>query len=148
MIKVVYAVTLLLSASALFAQEKESGMPPSELPVKTAVSDVDQDNIEYSPKDIDVAPKYPDGEAVFVADIIKELKKAGAASSSTGKIYITFTVEKDGNLSKTQCIRVKDKALTEEIIKAVRKVCKTWSPGILKGKAVRTRMLLPIDLSY
>ncbi|WP_141384658.1 M56 family metallopeptidase, partial [Flavobacterium flevense] len=75
-----------------------------------------------------VTPKTPDGNTL------------------RGKVYLTFIVEKDGNLSNFKIIRDNfGYGAGEEAIRVL-KTSPKWTPGEINGEAVRTLYSLPIAI--
>lgn len=90
-------------------------------------------------------PTFPggyDGLAKFLSENIKypELAKANGI---TGKVFVQFTVEKDGSVSNIKLIRDIGGGCGQEVIRVVQLMPK-WNPGMQKGKPVRTSFTLPV----
>jgi len=64
----------------------------------------------------------------------------------TGKVYVSFVVEKTGKVSDVQVMRGVDKYLDKEAIRVVQSLPK-FSPGKQRGKAVKVRYNVPITFS-
>ena len=61
-----------------------------------------------------------------------------------GKVLVSFTINTDGTLDAVELVSGIGGGCDEEALR-IFKSSPRWSPGILKGKAVRTRMTLPIS---
>jgi protein TonB len=59
-----------------------------------------------------------------------------------GTVYISFVVEKDGNVSNIEVLKGVGDGLEEEAVRVVKKM--KWNPGKAKGHPVRVRFTLPI----
>ena len=70
----------------------------------------------------------------------KEAEKDGAS----GTVRVYFIVEKDGTLTDVKVPDSVHKALDAEAIRLVKAMPK-WTPAQLKGKAVRSKMVLPVQ---
>jgi len=70
----------------------------------------------------------------------KEAEKAGAS----GTVRVHFIVEKDGSLTDVKVPESVHKALDAEAIRLV-KAMPMWTPAQLKGKAVRSKKVLPVQ---
>jgi len=64
----------------------------------------------------------------------------------TGKVYVSFVVDKTGKVSDVQVMRGVDKYLDKEAIRVVQSLPK-FSPGKQRGKAVKVRYNVPITFS-
>ena len=70
----------------------------------------------------------------------KEAEKDGVS----GTVRVYFIVEKDGSLTDVKVPESVHKALDAEAIRLVKAMPK-WTPAQLKGKAVRSKMVLPVQ---
>lgn len=70
----------------------------------------------------------------------KEAEKDGAS----GTVRVHFIVEKDGTLTDVKVPDSVHKALDAEAIRLVKAMPK-WTPAKVKGKAVRSKMVLPVQ---
>jgi TonB family protein len=61
-----------------------------------------------------------------------------------GKVMVAFVVNKDGTVSDIEILQGIGGGCDEEAIRIVKESPK-WEPGIVRGKAVRTRMRLPLN---
>lgn len=64
----------------------------------------------------------------------------------TGKVYVTFVVEKDGSITRPILPRDIGGGCGQEAIRVVKSMPK-WTPGKLHGKAVRVQYNLPVNFS-
>lgn len=94
---------------------------------------------------VDTPPAFPGGvEAMF-----EYLGKAivypveAQAKGIQGRVIVQFVIDKKGNLITPQIIRGIDPLLDMEALRVVSSM-PTWTPGLLKGKAVSVRFTLPI----
>jgi protein TonB len=63
-----------------------------------------------------------------------------------GKVYVQFTVEKDGSIGDVKIMRGFDRECEREVIRVI-KLMPNWEPGMQEGKPVRTRFTLPVVFS-
>ena len=70
----------------------------------------------------------------------KEAEKDGAS----GTVRVHFIVEKDGTLTDVKVPDSVHPALDAEAIRLVKAMPK-WTPAKVKGKAVRSKMMLPVQ---
>ena len=90
-------------------------------------------------------PAFPGGLETlskYIADNI-ECPPQAKEYGITGKVYVSFIVEKDGSISNVKCLRDIGGGCCDEAILIV-KAMPRWNPGIQKGEPVRTQFNLPI----
>lgn len=61
-----------------------------------------------------------------------------------GKVTVTFVVEKNGKVSNVAIVKGVDPLLDEEVLRVV-SASPDWIAAKIKGKAVRTRITLPVE---
>lgn len=64
-----------------------------------------------------------------------------------GSIYVETIVESDSTHSNVKLLRGIDKPLDKSVIETIKEMPK-WSPGINKGRIVRTRIIIPISIHW
>ncbi|MCM1151282.1 MAG: TonB family protein [Alistipes sp.] len=62
----------------------------------------------------------------------------------SGRVVLTFVIEKDGRLTNIQVLQTPDRSLSEEAIRVLNKSPK-WSPGKQRNQVVRVKYTLPVD---
>jgi protein TonB len=60
-----------------------------------------------------------------------------------GTVFVTFVVERDGNITDVRVLRGVGGGLDEEAVRVVRNMPR-WTPGRQRGQAVRVQFNLPI----
>jgi protein TonB len=122
------SVLLCLLGNTLMAQSGNAGSPDTVMNIA----------------ELDVKPAFPDGFASFYQYFQKAYKcPAGLEKGISGKVFVTFTVEKDGSLSSVKCIRDIGHGTGDEAVRVVRESPK-WTPGIKNGRPVRVQFMLPL----
>jgi protein TonB len=73
------------------------------------------------------------------------IRYPGVASTNgiSGKVIVSFIVEKDGQLTNFKLERGQGYGLDEEAIRVL-KLAKPWKPGMQNGRPVRVKLTLPI----
>lgn len=69
--------------------------------------------------------------------------------SCSGKVYVTFVIEKDGSVDNAKVLRdpcKKECGFGDEALRVVRLMPK-WKPGRQNGKPVRVQFNLPINFN-
>ena len=95
---------------------------------------------------VEQMPEFPGGEKAlrkFIADNLR-YPRVAIDSGIMGKVYVTFTVEKDGSVSNPIVIRGVDPDLDREAIRLIRSLPK-WTPGKQNGKPVRVSYTVPVS---
>ena len=64
----------------------------------------------------------------------------------TGKVYVQFVIEKDGEVTNVKVIRGVEKSLDEEAVRVV-SLMPNWKPGMKRGKNVRVYFTVPINFN-
>ena len=96
----------------------------------------------------DVEAKFPGGEEAmmkFISDNIK-CPEIDRELGNHGRVYVQFVVEKDGSLSNLKIMRGVSETIDREAKRVIRLMPK-WTPGEIRGKAVRCKSLLPIKFT-
>ncbi len=94
---------------------------------------------------VETMPEFPGGQEalkVFIANSIKYPEKAKKEGIS-GKVYITFVVDKEGNSTNCKVARGVNPLLDKEALRVVSSLPK-WKPGEQKGKKVKVKYTVPI----
>lgn len=103
-----------------------------------------EDNSIYSTGGIEVRPDFPGGLQEFYNYIGKNFKVPDVKGLS-GKVIVTFVVEKDGSLTEVKVIRDIGSGTKEEAIRVIEN-SPHWTPGEQNGKKVRVLYALPISI--
>ena len=104
------------------------------------------DNAIRSTTDLDVMSEPIGGATAWGKFLQKNLRYPDEAIDKgvAGKVWVSFVVEKDGQLSNI----VIDKGIgygTEEEALRVLKMAKAWKPGLQSGQPVRVKYKLPLS---
>jgi protein TonB len=138
--KYLYVFALVFSANSLFAQEDPVEVAPE--PKVQYIGGVPVDPVVYFP---DLEAEYPGGAAElqkFISTTIHYPEDA-LENDIHGKVYLSFTVEKDGFITDIKVERGVHELLDKESVRVV-EAMPQWIPGEVGGKPVRTRCRLPI----
>ena len=92
-------------------------------------------------------PEFPGGEDSLCAYIARNIVYPEAAKKAKleGQVFVTFVVEKDGQVSSAKLLRDIGGGCGEEVIRLVKSMPK-WKPATHRGKSVRFQLNLPINL--
>ncbi len=98
---------------------------------------------------VESMPEFPGGVPKmmkFLADNTK-YPPAAKANGITGKVFVNFTVGKNGKIRDIKIIRGVHDLLDKEAIRVV-KAMPAWKPGKQRGKAVSVSFNLPINFIF
>lgn len=128
-----------LTAAVDKVTEKVSNLPSPEAKITDA-----------NPKDtiyqvVDEAPEFPGGTQALMQFLARNVKYPVEAQKAgkQGRVILQFVVAETGKIVNPVVIRSVDPLLDAEALRVVHSMG-DWKPGILKGKAVKTRMTLPV----
>ena len=91
-------------------------------------------------------PEFPGGEDSLYAYIARNIKYPEAAKKEKieGRVFVTFVIEKDGQVSSAKILRDIGGGYGEEAIRVVKNMPK-WKPGTQRGNPVRFQFNLPVS---
>lgn len=120
--------------------------PVGEGPKQAAVV---EDNQVYDFVSIETPPSFPGGINKFYAYVGKNIKYPPMAAENNiqGKVFLSFVVEKNGELTDIQLAGKKLGGGTDEEAIRVLKASPKWTPGIQNGKPVRVKYNIPISFT-
>jgi hypothetical protein len=95
---------------------------------------------------VDEMPQFPGGDYARIAFLKENIKLPDnwPPDSITGKVFITFLVDIDGNIKYPCILRGLNSILDSIAIAAIRKMPK-WIPARQRGVPVRMQFNLPIN---
>lgn len=95
---------------------------------------------------LEVMPEPVGGAAAWAKFLQKNLRFPGAAQDAgvSGKVFMSFIIEKDGTLSNIKVDRGAGYGFDEEATRVL-KLAKAWKPGVQNGQNVRVRYSIPIS---
>ncbi|MBP9990091.1 MAG: energy transducer TonB [Bacteroidales bacterium] len=93
-------------------------------------------------------PEFPGGVDALYAYLRDHIKYPTVAKETgiTGKVYVSFIVEKDGSITDLKLMRDIGGGCGQEALRVVRSMPK-WTPGKQQGRAVRVKFNLPISFN-
>ena len=93
-------------------------------------------------------PEFPGGDLGLMKYIQKNLKYPPIAKeyNITGKVYISFVVDRSGSVTNVKVVRGVDKNLDAEAIRVVKSFPK-YTPGTQRGNPVRVMFTIPINFT-
>ncbi len=93
-------------------------------------------------------PEFPGGMEALYKYLQTSIKYPTIAKENniTGRVYVTFVVEKDGSIANPRILRDIGGGCGQEAIRVVKAMPK-WKPGKQRGKAVRVQFNLPVSFN-
>jgi protein TonB len=126
--------------------ENIKGDPDAELtvePVGNGPKDViEDDNKVYNMAGIEVKPEFPGGIDKFYKYVGSNYKTPDEEGLN-GKVYVSFTVEKDGSLTDIKVLRDIGYGTGAEAIRVLKRSPR-WAPAEQNGRKVRCSYQIPI----
>jgi protein TonB len=95
---------------------------------------------------LEVMPEPVGGAAAWAKFLQKNLRFPAVAQENgvSGRVILSFVIEKDGSLSNIVVDRKAGYGFDEEATRVL-KLAKAWKPGIQNGQAVRVKYTIPIN---
>jgi len=119
--------------------------PAGEGPKQAAIV---EDNQVYENISIETQPAFPGGMEKFYAYLRKSVKYPPVAAENNiqGKVFLSFVVEKNGELTDIKVDRKLGGGTDEEAVRVL-KASPRWTPGIQNGTPVRVKYNIPISFA-
>ena len=123
--------------------------------VEIEETDTDEDEIIEIEEDdeeffmvVENMPEFPGGDLGLMKFIQKNVRYPAIAKeyNITGKVYVSFIVDKQGKVTNVKIVRGVDKNLDAEALRVVSLLPK-YRPGKQRGKAVRVMFTIPINFT-
>lgn len=94
---------------------------------------------------VETDPEFPGGLEALYRYLSNNIHYPQLARDNgiTGKVYVTFVVEKDGSITNVRILRDIGGGCGDEAIRVVKSMPR-WSPGKQRGKPVRVQFNLPV----
>jgi protein TonB len=120
--------------------EVEAYVPPVRQMVEEAVAEEEEIFTV-----VESYPEFPGGEAALYNFLGKNLRYPDMAKETgiSGKVYVTFIVEKDGSITDVKLARGIGGGCDEEALRVVNLMPK-WTPGKQRGIPVRVRYIFSV----
>ncbi len=97
---------------------------------------------------VEESPSYPGGDEARIRFLQENIQYPQMARESgiQGTVYVTFVVEKNGNVTDVRVLRGIGGGCDEEAIRVI-KAMPRWNPGKQRGKPVRVQFNMPIKFT-
>jgi protein TonB len=93
-------------------------------------------------------PEFPGGEAAmykFINNII-DYPRMAKESGISGRVFLTFVVERDGSATDVRILRGIGGGCDEEAVRVI-KAMPNWTPGKQRGRPVRVQFQMAIKFT-
>lgn len=97
---------------------------------------------------VEKMPEYPGGNEARVEFLVENVKYPEEARKNgiSGTVYVSYIVEKNGEISNVKVLRGVDELLDNEALRVVN-MMPAYEPGMQRGKPVRVQFTLPIQFN-
>lgn len=114
--------------------------------VLTVHSTIDIKNMDTVYLVVHENASYSGGMEGFYKDLSRKMvyPQKAIRQDIEGKVYVGFYVNKDGTLSDIKTIKGIGFGCDEEAEKALRSMPNKWVPGVVHGKAVKQKLVIPV----
>ena len=125
----------------------EAKIEATESDEKVAI-EIEEESDEEFFMVVENMPEFPGGDAGLMKYIQNNVKYPPIAKeyNITGKVYVSFIVDKSGSVTDVKIVRGVDKSLDAEAVRVVKSLPK-YKPGKQRGKAVRVMFTIPINFT-
>ena len=113
------------------------------------VENVEEEVIEEEPPFLvaETMPSFQGGDLNAFRNWVQSKVRYPAIAQEngiSGRVVLTFVIEKDGRLTNIQVLQTPDRSLSEEAVRVLQQSPK-WSPGKQRNQPVRVKYTLPVD---
>ncbi len=121
---------------------------PEYVPVPQMPEDIEPSDVEIF-RVVESMPEFPGGAKALYAYLSDNLIYPEMAKETgiSGKVYITFVVERDGSITDVQVLRGIGGGCDEEAVRVIRGMPK-WTPGKQRNVPVRVQFILDIKCLF
>ena len=112
------------------------------------VIEIEEDDDEEFFMVVENMPEFPGGDLGLMQYIQKNVRYPPIAKeyNITGKVYVSFIVDRQGKVTNVKIVRGVDKNLDAEAVRVVKSLPK-YKPGKQRGKPVRVMFTIPINFT-
>ncbi|HTN19826.1 MAG TPA: energy transducer TonB [Pelobium sp.] len=99
----------------------------------------------YNREFVEVMPEFPGGMKAWANFLTRNLNYPSAAAEIgiSGKVLVSFVIEKNGEISNLKVLKGIGAGCDEEAMRVIKK-SPFWKPGMQNGRAVRVAYIMPI----
>lgn len=99
----------------------------------------------YNREFVEVMPEFPGGMKAWANFLTRNLNYPSAAAEVgiSGKVMVSFVIEKNGEISNLKILKGIGAGCDEEAMRVIKR-SPFWKPGMQNGRAVRVAYIMPI----
>lgn len=137
-----------LKAEKEMVRTHSSGKGAKDNPAEKS-GDNSVQNLEESPiytGSVQESPEFPGGQSALLKFLKDNVVYPATAKDQgiQGKVFVRFTVTKDGTIKNIQILKSPHKSLSEETLRVL-KLMPKWTPAKANGKAIDMEYTLPVN---
>lgn len=140
---------MLVFSAACTKENPTTELPPVELKeYETTILDPQDPIMDFA--SVEVLPEFPGGGIPTLIKYINEKYNAptqAVKNKVSGRMIMSFVVEKDGSIADIKIIRDLGSGTSEEMIRLLKEGPK-WKPGIQNGHPVSVAYTLPVLIDH
>lgn len=123
----------------------QEGNTTVDLPPENPVVDPDEGKVFTI---VEEMPSFPGGEEKMLEYIAKNIKYPPVARENniTGRVYVSFVVDKDGKIKDSKVLRGIGGGCDEEALRVVKSM-PDWKAGRQNGRSVQVQFNLPVNFT-
>ncbi len=123
----------------------QEGNTTEDLPPENPVVDPDEGKVFTI---VEEMPAFPGGEEKMLQYISKNIKYPPVARENniTGRVYVSFVVDKDGKIKDAKILRGIGGGCDEEALRVVKSM-PDWKAGRQNGRSVQVQFNLPVNFT-
>jgi len=98
---------------------------------------------------LDRPPLYVGGNDFLYHEILMRIRypEEALGSNIKGKVYVSFVIDKSGNLNNFKILKSLGYGLDEEVIRVFQSLPHNWLPGIYNGNPVDVEYIYPVSIT-
>ncbi|MCQ2260805.1 MAG: energy transducer TonB [Bacteroidales bacterium] len=142
-LKIVDNDATITNEAVVFDADAKNAENTEIKPVVTEIEDEDVEETIYVV--VEEEPDFPGGMEALLKYLQDNIQYPQLAKENniTGKVFVTFVVEKDGRVTQVKLLRDIGGGCGNEAMRVVKAMPK-WKPGKQQGRPVRTQFNLPV----
>lgn len=123
----------------------QEGNTTEDLPPENPVVDPDEGKVFTI---VEEMPTFPGGEEKMLEYIARNIKYPPVARENniTGRVYVSFVVDKDGKIKEAKILRGIGGGCDEEALRVVKSM-PDWKAGRQNGRSVQVQFNLPVNFT-
>ncbi len=142
-LKIVDNDATITNEAVVFDADAKNAENTEIKPVVTEIEDEEVEETIYVV--VEEEPDFPGGMEALLKYLQDNIQYPQLAKENniTGKVFVTFVVEKDGRVTQVKLLRDIGGGCGNEAMRVVKAMPK-WKPGKQQGRPVRTQFNLPV----